>query len=183
MTTYKGTAGNDTIHGSSGNDAMYGYGGADVLYGEAGDDKLYGGLGNDTLYGGTGHDALYGGSNNDVLYSGGSATLDGGVGNDTLNGGSGADHFQYDASAGHIGTGTDSINNFQSQDMIDLVLHVGQSYHEQVKAVASWDGHDTTVTISGTGTLQGTFAHFVMHNWHFANDQDLLNHLHISYVD
>jgi Ca2+-binding RTX toxin-like protein len=78
MTTFNGTAGNDTILGTPGND---------LLFGKAGNDTLDGGDGNDRLFGGKGNDSLIGSNGNDVL--------NGSVGVDTLTGGAGADRFVF----------------------------------------------------------------------------------------
>ena len=58
MTTYPGTAGNDSLVGGSENDS---------ITGDAGDDTLIGGAGKDTLDGGTGNDVVSGDSGADLL--------------------------------------------------------------------------------------------------------------------
>lgn len=64
---------------------------------------------------------LFGGAGNDVLVGGGGADLIlGGLRGDTLTGGAGNDTFRYDSVADSNSTERDSIQDFNSGDLIDL---------------------------------------------------------------
>jgi Ca2+-binding RTX toxin-like protein len=68
MTTFNGTATNDTLIGSSLSDLLYGLAGNDSITGGAlGDDTLDGGTGSDTLGGGLGNDTYVVDSTKDVI--------------------------------------------------------------------------------------------------------------------
>ena len=118
--------GNDTAAGGLGDDLMLGGAGEDILRGDrntksaggssGGNDIIYGGAGNDQLGGKGGNDQLYGEEGDDQLWGNqGNDLLWGGVGNDTLQGGKGKDTFVL-----AIGEGTDTITDFQSQDLLGL---------------------------------------------------------------
>ena len=79
----------------------------DILNGAGGNDTLFGGNAPDELFGDGGDDSLNGGNGPD--------TLTGGAGNDILTGGQGRDLFVLAA-----GDGTDTINDFETPDVIGL---------------------------------------------------------------
>ena len=83
---------------------LYGQWGVDTLYGLDGDDELRASGGNDTLHGGNGADLLVGGS-----------------GADTIEGGADADVFRIGGYESGLGSGADTITDFESGvDIIDL---------------------------------------------------------------
>ena len=99
--------GNDRILGDELANNLDGGNGNDELRGEAGQDQLAGGAGGDTLIGGQGADILTGGKGNDVLLGGG--------GTDTFN-------FTEDLLDGVADT--DTIQQFQSQDILDFSAYL-----------------------------------------------------------
>ena len=95
-----------------------GTGGAfhDVLTGNNLDNVIDGGGGDDEINGGAGNDRLIGGSGNDTINGdGGNDTIDGGSGDDTIDGGNDSDTIVFSSSHGK-----DTINNFASDDVLDL---------------------------------------------------------------
>jgi hypothetical protein len=102
-----GTSEDDELNGTPASEWVYGLAGDDRLYGNGGNDHLYGGDGNDLLVGGAGNDELFGGDGRDFLVSGG--------GNDHLAGGAGSDKFEI-----RLGTGKETILDFQADDKLDL---------------------------------------------------------------
>jgi Ca2+-binding RTX toxin-like protein len=144
-TTYKGTAGDDTI-GVARNGAavatfttsgvlndtavenlvVQGLGGNDTIAGQNGIATLTqltldGGNGDDTLRGGDGNDLLLGGSGNDLV--------DGNIGADTAQLGTGADTFQWDP-----GDGSDVI---EGQGGSDTLAFNGSNAGELIDAEAN----------------------------------------------
>ena len=118
--------GNDTAAGGLGDDLILGGAGEDILRGDrntksaggssGGDDIIYGGAGNDQIGGKGGNDKLYGEEGDDQLWGNqGDDLLWGGLGDDTLQGAKGKDTFVL-----AIGEGTDTITDFQSQDLLGL---------------------------------------------------------------
>ena len=95
--------GNDRLLGNDQSNTLDGGSGNDELRGEAGRDDLTGGSGGDTLIGGKGTDVLNGGTGDDVL-----------IGN------SGADTFQFDRNLLDGLADTDTIQDFQSSDVLDF---------------------------------------------------------------
>ena len=88
----------DVFFGRDEDDHILALGGRDRLYGQGGDDTLHGGHGADQIFGGRGDDRLYGEA-----------------GDDRLSGGVGADTFVF-----HAGSGSDTIVDYQTGDMIAL---------------------------------------------------------------
>ena len=129
-----GNRGNDTIRGGDGNDRIFGKKGNDDLQGGAGDDVLKGGArhdilsgdaGNDVLRGGNGQDHLTGGAGQDRLFGGqGADTLTGGTDNDVLRGNNGADTFLFEVDLLDGVADTDTIQRFQSQDILDFSAYL-----------------------------------------------------------
>lgn len=139
-----GGAGNDRLHGDGGADKLHGDDGNDVLEGLWGDDLLMGGDGDDALWGdavavqaarlltnaadvlggGAGADYLNGGGGDDRLHGDdGDDVLDGWSGADEMTGGAGADRFLLGAGINGgltMGSGRDSITDFEQGDVIDL---------------------------------------------------------------
>ncbi|MGO4910536.1 DUF4114 domain-containing protein [Pseudorhodobacter sp. W20_MBD10_FR17] len=135
-----GEAGSDEINGGAGADLVDGGAGADNLFGNDGDDMLLGGEGNDTLDGGNNNDKLDGGAGNDLLLGGtgsdtlsggagedklvgglGSDTIEGGAGNDNLWGGSWSADKAADVFVFTIGSGRDTVQDFEKGlDLIDV---------------------------------------------------------------
>lgn len=115
-------AGNDTVYGELGNDDVNGGAGADQLFGGEGIDRLAGGLGDDLIDGGIGNDLLRGDDGVDTILGGaGADRIYGGAGADILDGGDGADIFYYaSANESAPSTARDVINNFESNDRIDI---------------------------------------------------------------
>lgn len=110
----RGREGNDTIAGGRGNDIINGNQGNDVLLGGWGNDVIHGGVGDDVLFGGQGDDVLTGSTGRDVL--------SGDAGSDTLIGGPGADIFSFNVRSGILGTGVDTVMDFEfGIDKIQLV--------------------------------------------------------------
>ena len=108
--------GNDTVFAGSGNDRVGGGDGNDELHGESGDDLINGDAGNDRLLGEDGNDGLAGGSGNDQIEGGnGRDFIVSGAGNDRLEGGQDQDKFVI-----RTGTGTDTVQDLQANDRIDL---------------------------------------------------------------
>ncbi len=98
-----------------------------VLQPTSGDDYLHG-YGNvqNNLSGLAGNDTLIGGKLND--------TLDGGKGNDRLNGGAGADTYLIAKNDGQ-----DSINNFDTDNSIDVVIFTNVASTEITKAYRNFN--------------------------------------------
>ena len=142
-----GSGADERIRGLGGNDIINSNGGADVLLGDGGNDRIAGsskhdfidgGTGRDTLFGNGGKDTLVGGAGNDLIYGGADAdTIDAGAGNDTIfangggdiiNSGAGVDTVFLGSGEAtvtlDVGTGFDTINNFQlgstSLDVSDI---------------------------------------------------------------
>lgn len=108
--------GNDTVFAGRGDDHVDGGAGNDDLYGEEGDDLLKGDAGNDDVDGGHGNDGIAGGTGNDDLEGGrGRDFIVGGAGHDHMEGGHGQDKFVI-----RPGTGVDTVEDLQSNDLIDL---------------------------------------------------------------
>ncbi|WP_085902498.1 calcium-binding protein [Kiloniella majae] len=78
LTSYQGTAGNDTLTGSSRSEELNAGAGDDTINGEAGADVLIGAEGNDTLRGGSGSDTYIFsiGDGQDIIDDNGDGTLD-----------------------------------------------------------------------------------------------------------
>jgi Ca2+-binding RTX toxin-like protein len=100
------TALDDHIMGSDLGDVVDGMEGDDVIIGFAGDDTLTGGAGKDNLSGGEGNDTLVGGS--------------------ALEGDADEDHFVSGSS--FADNGTDTINGYQAEDLVDLTAALGSAY-------------------------------------------------------
>jgi Ca2+-binding RTX toxin-like protein len=119
-----GSAFDDVIGGDNGGNRLFGGKGNDFIDGGGGNDTVIGGDGNDTLKGGTGNDlvtefATYG--NNKLEGGAGNDTLVGGWGRDTMTGGDGADRFVFTSAKDYLGSGWDTITDFQHGiDKIDL---------------------------------------------------------------
>ena len=99
---------------------------------------MSGGKGNDKLYGNAGNDSLVGGAGNDSLW--------GGFGNDLLYGGTGNDVFIYKPNEG-----TDTIFDFASGDMLQILKTDGKAGGSFTKATFS--GDELTLAISGGGKV------------------------------
>ena len=156
--TFFGLAGNDFLDGGNGRDFLFGGDdgdiliggkGNDALFGEQGFDTLDGGNGNDILDGGRGKDLLDGGTGNDVLLGGvGKDTLIGGAGNDILTGGKGKDTFVL-----ALGDGTDTITDFNAQDLIGLAGGLGVSNLSFAgNDIIVTDTNEVLVTLTGVDT-------------------------------
>lgn len=144
-----GTIGSDVITTDTGDNIVNARAGNDTVNTGLGNDTLHGGDGNDTLYGGDGNDMLYGDNGSDALYGdAGNDTLNGGQGVDSLYGGSGADTFMF--SATDIGTGTDSIHDFNvaEGDKIDL-SDVLTAYNPVTDAITDF----VQITDAGSNSL------------------------------
>ncbi|CAE7822018.1 frpC [Symbiodinium microadriaticum] len=130
----------------------------DVITGDGVANKLEGHGGNDTIDG-----------------SGGDDVLLGGAGDDTLTGGADSDRFEFTVinEFGVPQFGTDTITDFDvSQDVLDFTPFDSLSNLSDVQAIASDDGSNTSISISGAGTvvLQGVLvADLVSSNFEFAN--------------
>ena len=141
-----------------------------------------GGAGNDTETGGAGADHLNGGAGNDTLAgNGGADVLYGGAGNDTETGGLGADIFAFNLAD----LGKDKVSDFKlaegdvlefsnvldgpGSDLQDLVDAGVTAVGSAGNCVISWNGGNSTVTLTGVGgsvasvadlaTLLGTQLH------------------------
>jgi Ca2+-binding RTX toxin-like protein len=157
MTTYTGTAGNDTLTDTTtsfvqASDLLQGLGGDDVINGNGGIDTLEGGDGNDFLTysapfnpgpvvvaeGGL----LFGGNGND--------TLKGGYGNDLLSGGAGDDVFKVDGylklalTYPYYSEENDTLEGGAGNDYFNLDMWVGRSIH----TVDGGDGYDVLKGVS-----------------------------------
>ncbi|MEM1171882.1 MAG: calcium-binding protein [Cyanobacteria bacterium P01_H01_bin.35] len=163
--------GDDSIRGDAGDNILVGLRGDDSLYGEKGNDTLDGGGRPDYLDGGEDHDYLDGGAFTDTLVGGegadtlkgswGDDSLDGGLGNDILNGGhdddtliggEGADTFVFEREEGgdHIGDGSDTINDFNS-DEGDIIYIDKSDYGFSSTNDLSFDEDTGELKISATG--------------------------------
>ena len=145
--TIESGAGKDSItnHGDkvsivcgAGNDSVLSFGSKVTIDGGAGNDTLRGGDGNDSIAGGSGNDKIYGGAGKDTLW--------GGAGNDSLWGGSGNDTFIYQA-----GSGTDTIFDYKSGDMLKILKSNGYSGGKYTKS--KFSGGTLSLTISGGGNV------------------------------
>ncbi|MBR0288442.1 MAG: hypothetical protein IJQ82_05635, partial [Selenomonadaceae bacterium] len=117
------------------------------LVGNANDNTILGGSGNDSLYGKNGNDYLVGGAGKDIIYGqNGNDTLWGGAGNDTLYGGSGKDTFIYKP-----GEGTDTIFDYQSGDMLQILKSNGSTGGSFTKS--SFSSGKLALTVSGGGKI------------------------------
>ena len=110
--------------------------GATILGGKS-KDTLTGSAGNDSIFGGTGNDKLNGNAGND--------TLNGGAGNDSLWGGDGNDTFLYT-----VGTGTDTICDYASGDLLQILDADGNAANFS-KVVFS--GTKLTLNVTGGGKV------------------------------
>jgi Ca2+-binding RTX toxin-like protein len=134
------------IIGSALDDVIAGDSGANKLFARGGNDIVSGREGNDTLGGWSGDDSLDGGSGDDTLL--------GDTGNDTLTGGSGADLYLFNTPSNDATDfGHDTITDFSvTEDTLDLSLFELTNLDE-LKAVATDDGIDTTITIDGNRSI------------------------------
>jgi len=108
ITSFIGTANNDTIVTASTSTTVDGGAGRDNITGGAGNDVLTGGAGNDTIDGAAGNDSITGGDGNDSITSG--------ADNDTIVAGAGNDTIIYGA---NLATG-DSIDGGDGDDTLSL---------------------------------------------------------------
>ena len=111
---------------------------ANTISGSSKNDSLYGAKGNDSIFGNAGNDILYGQKGNDTLW--------GGAGNDSLYGGDGKDTFIYKP-----GEGTDTIFDYTSGDILQILKSNGKSGGSFTKSAFS--GDTLTLTINGGGTV------------------------------
>ena len=109
-----------------------------TLTGNAKANTLLGGSGKDKLYGKAGDDKIYGNKGNDSLW--------GGAGNDTLYGGAGKDVFIYKP-----GEGTDTIFDYQSGDMLQILKSNGSTGGSFTKS--SFSSGKLALTVSGGGKI------------------------------
>ena len=152
-----GGAGADIIFGGANPDTILGGAGQDELHGDAGADEIDGGDGQDLIFGGAGADEILGGAGNDTIFGEGGADIidggvgqddiDGGAGNDTLTGGAGADNFIFTA-----GFGTDTIADFQGNDLIDLSDFIGLTI-DDLDIVNNGADSEITSDVAGFGTI------------------------------
>jgi Ca2+-binding RTX toxin-like protein len=142
----KATGARGSVMGYNGDDIILGGGGADTFSGGKNNDTLSGGKGNDSLSGDAGNDSLSGGAGKDTLLGGaGNDTLWGGTGNDALYGGTGNDVFVYKPNEG-----TDTIYDFDSADMLQIVNSSGKAVGYTSATFAS---SRLTLSIDGGGTV------------------------------
>ena len=107
----------EQITAGRGNDRLLGDNQANQLDGGNGNDLLRGAAGQDTLVGGEGRDTLIGGQDADVL--------NGGRGDDVLIGDEGIDTFQFDRTLLDEVSDTDTIQNFEAEDVLDFADYIG----------------------------------------------------------
>ena len=99
--------------------------GNDRLIGNNEDNTFNSGDGNDELRGNAGQDQLNGGLGADILLGGrGADILEGGIGNDVLIGEGGADIFLFADDLLDGLADTDTIQDFQSRDILDFSAYV-----------------------------------------------------------
>ena len=124
--------------------------GCDRLYGGGGDDDLSGGAGRDKLYGDAGNDYLIGGTDNGGAIDLGAGVYDLIARGDKLSGGEGADHFVY-----ATGDGFDHIIDFESVDVLDLLLSGGDTFATEVATLQTHHGDvtGTMVTVNGDAAV------------------------------
>lgn len=153
-----------TVIGGQGSISVTGgSGGGYFSGGTAGDNSIYGGSGSATVIGGGNGDTLLGGTGTGDI-------VGAGAGNETLGGGSGSTQFQfYDTeNAGSPSTVYDTITNFNSSDLIDLIgansaaaINYALSTYTVGATSSSFSLEDgTKVVLTGyTGTLtHGNFT-------------------------
>ena len=143
-----GSSRSEFIFGFGGDDEIHGNGGKDFISGGHGDDLIDGGADKDSLFGDKGNDGLFGGADNDELSGGkGNDYLDGGAGKDSLRGGPGNDKFVI-----HLGTGHDTIEDFECNDSIDLRDFGFASGDDVIDAFQDF-GHKTVLILPGGNKL------------------------------
>ena len=147
-----------SVHGivaTNANDRFLGWSQNDVVNGAGGDDHLAGRKGNDILSGDAGNDVIIGGKGHDVIT--------GGTGDDVMSGGKGHDEFCF-----FTGDGNDRINDFRSNDMLNLI---GRSIasHDALIAMASEDA-------SGNLTIGDDYDSITLVGLHLSD----LSWMHIS---
>jgi hypothetical protein len=117
----RGTDADVTFYGGISGDELISGRGKDTLLGRGGNDELRGNRGRDNIDGGNGHDRIFGGADSDKIDGGdGRDVIDGGGDADVLDGNGGEDIFVYHERSDSIGDETDTIQNFESKDRIDL---------------------------------------------------------------
>ena len=126
------------INGTPGNDTLVGTAGGDTIRGRAGDDTISGLGGKDTLLGGSGNDIIDGGGGKDIIW--------GGAGDDTLTGGAGKDTFVIQS-----GFGSDTITDFESRDIINVIDPEITGYASFLAALVD-DGSGNSVLTLTDGT-------------------------------
>ncbi len=136
---FLGFGGDDAIHAGKGNDKAFGGRGDDLIFGKDGHDGLFGQSGNDGLAGGHGKDHLYGGRGRDFIV--------GGEGDDQLEGGGGSDKFVL-----RVGTGKDTVTDFQDKDRIDL-RDFGFTSAQDVIDAFQQRGRDAVLDLGGGDKL------------------------------
>lgn len=134
--------------------------GNDVYFSDEGvatTDIIHGGKGNDTLFTGLGDDILYGGEDRGAI-----AKIQDGMYNlladgDRLFGGEGSDTFSYTTGDGFgmIGDGFDHILDFEDNDLVELLTHVGDTVETEVATVQtdSGDVTGTMITVNDTAAI------------------------------
>ncbi|MDD5272293.1 MAG: calcium-binding protein [Methylovulum sp.] len=118
-----------TYNGDNTNNTYIGTNTDDVIYGNGGDDSLNGADGNDQIYGGDGNDIL-----------------NGGLGNDYLQGDNGADTYLIAEADGQ-----DEINNYHSDNSMDVVTFTDMASTDITSVTRAQDGSDNLILTYSTG--------------------------------
>ena len=142
------------IIGTPGDDVLVGTAGSDKITGRGGDDTIFGLGGKDTLLGGSGNDIIDGGAGKDIII--------GGAGDDTLTGGLGKDTFVIKS-----GFGSDTITDFESRDIINVIDPVITDYASFLAALVDDGSGNSTLTLTDGTTV--TFIGYT--NADFSIDQ------------
>lgn len=172
MTTFNGSAGDDSFAGAAANDIAHGNDGNDTLEGWAGNDQLDGGAGADLLVGGIGDDVIYSHTADEdslggyYLYKSTDTfaekdTLLGGVGNDTLvaglgddvDGGAGNNYLHVSFLASTSGVYAD-FSTLWNSPSLTIMGGTYQNIHE-VNSIEGSNYDDFLKGVEGLGRIYG----------------------------
>ena len=140
--------GDDTIYAGASNDLINAGNGRNLIYAAEGNNLIGTGAGNDIVYAGSGSDWIFTGAGDDVIYAAeGNNLIAAGTGDNLLYSGSGRDLFVLSS-----GTGSTTINQFQSHDRLGLI---GGLSYDQLSITQNQQGNEfsTQVSIASTGDL------------------------------
>ncbi|RUT05902.1 hypothetical protein DSM106972_031080 [Dulcicalothrix desertica PCC 7102] len=140
--------GDDTIYAGASNDLIDAGNGRNLIYAAEGNNLIGTGSGNDIVYAGSGSDWIFTGAGDDIIYAAeGNNLIAAGADDNLVYSGSGRDLFVLSS-----GTGSTTINQFQSHDRLGLI---GGLSYDQLSITQNQQGNEfsTHIAIASTGDL------------------------------